>query len=302
MLSLRVALALLLLPISIGAQTTTRTPQVISYGAESTSFGELLVPTGVGPFPVVVLVHGGCWIASLGSTESMRPLAEKLSERGVATWNVEYRRVGHPGGGWPGSFRDLSDAVDHLKALAADGQPLDIDRVVAVGHSSGGYFAAWLAARSRLPSGSPLVGPEQVPVGGVVSTDAFLDPLVVDSKGVDGRIYCREPILERLVGGHPDTVPEQVRQASPIELLPWGVPQEYVVSSRRYPVTPPRPLADGRTTMVLSDYPALARAAGDQIQVRIITDAEHMGTFTEPTTEAGMATEAAIVRLIDMLP
>ena len=231
----------------------------------------------------------------------MRPLAERLSSRGFATWNVEYRRVGHTGGGWPGSFRDLSDAVDHLR-VAADTYPLDIDRVVAVGHSSGGYFAAWLAARSRLPAGSPLVGPEPLPVVGVVTTDAFLDPLVVDSKGVDGQLYCREPILERLVGGRPNAVPDQVRQASPIELLPWGVPQEYVVSSRRYPVTPPRPLADGRTTMVLSDYPALARAAGDQIRVQIIPDAEHLGTFTDPTTEAGMATEAAIARVIDQLP
>jgi hypothetical protein len=90
--------------------------------------------------------------------------------------------------------------------------------------------------------------------------DAFIDPLVIDSRGVDGSLYCDDPVLERLVGGRPEARTEQLREISPIAWLPWDIRQEYVVSSRRYPVTPPRPLADGRTTMLMPDYPALARA------------------------------------------
>lgn len=229
----------------------------------------------------------------------MRPIAEMLLEHGVASWNVEYRRVGHAGGGWPGTFRDLSDAVDHLRKLV-DNHPIDVSRIVVAGHSSGGHFAAWLAVRSRLPKGTPLTSAAPLPISGVVAIDAFVDPLVIDSTGVDGELYCGEPILERLVGGDPSVETDQLRQISPLEMLPWGVPQAYVVSSKRYPVVPARPLADGRTTMQVADYPALARAAGDDISVQVIPEAGHFD-FLDPTTAAGWAVERAILRVVESI-
>ena len=99
-----------------------------------------------------------------------------LADYGIASWNVEYRRVGHAGGGWPGTFRDVSDATDFVLDLAAT-HPLDVfKRVVVIGHSSGGYFAAWLAGRHHLPGGNPLVGPSPLKPTGVVLLDAFLNP------------------------------------------------------------------------------------------------------------------------------
>lgn len=102
------------------AQSRGNESERISYGAEATSFGELLLPSGPGPFPVAILIHGGCWLAARGSVEGgMQRVASALAQRGIATWNVEYRRVGHPGGGWPGSYHDLSNASDFVRTLAS---------------------------------------------------------------------------------------------------------------------------------------------------------------------------------------
>jgi pimeloyl-ACP methyl ester carboxylesterase len=175
--------------------------------------------------------------------------------------------------------------------------PLDLTRVALVGHSSGGYFAGWLAGRHNLPSGSLFTDASPIPLVGVVVLDAFLDYRVIDSRGVDGRLFCDEPILPRLFGGDPEMVPDHVRQASPLALLPYGIPHEYVVSSLRYPVRPSRPLAGGRTTFDVADYPALARAAGDRVNVQIVPDADHQD-FVTPTSAAWPAVEAAIVKLL----
>ena len=76
----------------------------------------------------------------------MTPLGIDLALRGFAAWNIEYRRVGQPGGGWPGMFEDVSAAIDHL----ADVEQVDASRVATCGHSAGGHLALWLAARHSL--------------------------------------------------------------------------------------------------------------------------------------------------------
>lgn len=193
---------LMILVMVVTARAAGQSPDVsahrISYGAETTSFGELVVPRGAGPFPIAVLLHGGCWKAGLGRVDEMRPMATMFAGHGIASWNVEYRRVGHAGGGWPGTFRDLSDAADYVRELARS-YPLDIQRVVVVGHSSGGYFGAWLAGRSHLPTNSPLSGPLPLKLAGMVLLDAFLDPRVIDSHGVDGQPFCEGPLLPTLI-------------------------------------------------------------------------------------------------------
>ena len=284
-----------LLNVSALAQTQAR--KTIRYGSQPTSFGELQVPDGTGPYAVAVLIHGGCWRSDRGSTVSFRALADALEDAGIASWNIEYRRVGHDGGGWPGTFRDLADAVDMLPKLAHE-HPLDLDRIFLVGHSSGGHFAAWLATRKVLPVTSEIRGEPAIDIAGVVLADAYIDPLVIDSTGVNGSLYCDDPLLERLIGGSPDDHADRLREFSPMAWLPWGLPQEYIVSSRRYPVTPHRPLADGRTTMKMLDYPALARAAGDDINVEIVDDADHFD-FVKGGTAAWEAVRRAVIRSVE---
>ena len=120
----------------------------IAYGPGPQQFGELRLPDGAGPHPVVIVVHGGCWLAEY-DLGYMSSLAAALTADGVATWSIEYRRVGDDGGGWPGTFDDVGAAADHLREIAAEHE-LDLERVVAVGHSAGGHLALWLAARHGL--------------------------------------------------------------------------------------------------------------------------------------------------------
>src|SRR5690606_20069703 len=75
-----------------------RTP----YAEESPlPFGVLRVPPGGGPHPVAVVIHGGCWEAEY-DLRHIEPASAALAEAGIATWTLEYRRLGDDGGGWPG--------------------------------------------------------------------------------------------------------------------------------------------------------------------------------------------------------
>src|SRR3954447_18729267 len=76
----------------------------IQYGSSDLQFGELRLPPGPGPYPVVMLIHGGCWVAKLPSLPAeatsldlLRPITVALADAGIATWNIEYRPIGNPG-------------------------------------------------------------------------------------------------------------------------------------------------------------------------------------------------------------
>jgi acetyl esterase/lipase len=142
----------------------------IPYGDAPEQFGELRVPAGAGPFPVVVVVHGGWWRSAYALTYAGH-LAAALTADGFASWNIEYRRVGNPGGGYPGTLHDVTAALGKLREIARD-YPLDLTRVVVTGHSAGGHIAAWLAAKQAhreldiFGEALPLVG--AVPVAGAL--------------------------------------------------------------------------------------------------------------------------------------
>ena len=172
-------------------------------------FGELTLPVGVEPpYPVVVFIHGGFWRAAFDLTHA-RPLCAALAKRGFAVWSLEYRRLGMPGGGWPGTLEDVRAAAGHLRELARE-NPLDLERVVAAGHSAGGQLALWLAAQNELPLR------RVVSLAGVADLRMGFEMQL--SRGVVGEF----------LGGSPEEVPERYRMASPIELLPMAVPQRIV--------------------------------------------------------------------------
>ena len=123
----------------------------IAYGADDYQKVDLWLPAGPGPFPVVLMVHGGCWTTSIADRSLMDWAADDLRKAGYAVWNIDYRGVDRPGGGYPGTFQDAAAATDLLRANAAK-YHLDLSRVVAVGHSAGGHLALWLAARPKLPA------------------------------------------------------------------------------------------------------------------------------------------------------
>lgn len=190
-----------------------------SYGPDSLQFGELRLPTGPGPFPVAIVIHGGCWIAHFATLQNTTALADALRDAGVATWNIEYRRADNPGGGWPGTFQDVAAAADFLRTLAQR-HPLDLSRVVAVGHSAGGHLALWLAARHKLSGSSVLHADKPLSLRGAVSLGGpgdLAEFLARDGNGCGGAV-------KQLMGGTPDEVPTRYAEGSPVSLLPLNVP------------------------------------------------------------------------------
>lgn len=189
----------------------------VSYAEPASCFGDLRLPDGDGPFPVVLLVHGGCWLADydLGYISG---LAAAITAEGYATWSIEYRRVGEEGGGWPGTFEDVAAAADHLRVLA-ESHPLDLDHVVAAGHSAGGHLALWLGARQLLPADDPLRGAEPLELAGVVSLAGIPDLAAYNSPEGCGSV------VPGLLGGEPSEHPDRLKRVSPIEMLPLALPR-----------------------------------------------------------------------------
>lgn len=190
------------------AQADESAPMRYTYGAHPSQYAELSLPAGNGRAPLVVVIHGGYWRVGYGA-ELGRPLAADLLGRGFAALNVEYRRVGD-GGGWPQTGDDVANAVD---ALRADGQRLaggrlDLGHVVALGHSAGGQLAGWLASRRSAP----------VSMSGAVLQAGLLDLVQGAADGLGGGA------IDEFLGGSPAERPEPYAQASPIALLPFGIP------------------------------------------------------------------------------
>lgn len=255
----------------------------ITYGQDSSNYGQLRVPAGRGPHPVVVLIHGGCWKAQYASAPELGPIGDTLKAQGIATWNIEYRRLGQPGGGWPGTYVDVARGVDHLRAIAGQ-HNLDLGRVVLVGHSAGGHLAMWAAARRRLTSASALYVANPLPVRGVVNLAGRPD-IQVQIK--DYERLCGDSVITLLLGGTPATVPDRYAQASPKALLPLTVPQVIVIGT--FEDYLPRALAD--------QYVNAAVAAGDSARLIVIPGAGHF-EIASPRSAAWAPIESAIRSLL----
>jgi hypothetical protein len=91
----------------------------IAYGADPLQFGELRVPPGDGPHPVVIVIHGGFWRAAY-NLDHISHLCVALNKAGLATWSLEYRRIGNPGGGWRGTLDDILAGKEHLRSIAGE--------------------------------------------------------------------------------------------------------------------------------------------------------------------------------------
>jgi len=255
----------------------------IAYGADPHQFGELWLPAGPGPFPVAVLIHGGCWRADLPGTELMDYMAADLRGRGYAVWNLEYRRIGHTGGGYPGTFQDVANGIDHLRVLART-WPLDLNRVVVSGHSAGGHLALWAAARDRLPAASPLHVADPLPVRGVVALAGIADLAAYRATGPDA---CGGPsTIDSLVGAPGAGGRDLFADTSPPSLLPLG-DRQIVISGAADPIVPPR---FGQA------YAAAAQAAGDPATSVVLKGAGHF-ELIDPTSAVWPAVAGAFADL-----
>lgn len=183
--------------------TTFPRTERLTYGEAPQQFGDLMLSVR-DPAPLVVLIHGGFWRNPYG-LDLMEPLAADLVDRGYAVWNIEYRRLGDDGGGWPGTLTDVAAAIDLLVTID---RPLDLDRVGFVGHSAGGHLALWAAGRGDLPPGVPGSSPTVVPAVAVGQG------AVVDLIGA-ATARLGNGAAEELIGDAPAVEPDRYRWASP---------------------------------------------------------------------------------------
>jgi acetyl esterase/lipase len=274
----------LMTPASIDSLPRRAPDHRLAYGADPKQFGELRLPPGRGPHPVAVLVHGGCFKAAYATAEYMAPIGDALKDEGIASWSIEYRRLGDPGGGWPGTYLDVGRGVDFLRTVAGR-YDLDLSRVVVVGHSAGGHLAMWVAGRSRLPKESPLRSADPLPLRGAVD---LAGPLDMSAHIAEYEQLCRDSVVTSLLGGTPATRPERYAQASPIKLLPYGLPQVLVLGTYEefVPMTLMRAYADA------------ARAAGDSVRLVLVPGAGHF-EIANPRSFAWPPVNRAIRSLLD---
>ncbi|RFF30871.1 alpha/beta hydrolase family protein [Wenzhouxiangella sediminis] len=195
--------------------------QVMAYGDAPSQFGELRLPEGEGPFPVAVLIHGGCWQRHYGA-DHIAPLAADLNEHGVATWAIEYRRLGEPGGGWPGTFDDVVVGLAQLETIAGN-YPVDAGRMVLVGHSAGGHLALWLASRERIVTDHRWRGGVPDGLQGVVGLAAITD--LAEYAAGKGDCNAAVPML---LGDDGSRYADRLGLASPDRLMPPAVPVHLV--------------------------------------------------------------------------
>jgi acetyl esterase/lipase len=256
----------------------------IEYGPGSSQHADLRIPSGIGPHPLVVLIHGGCFKAAYATADYFGAMADALKADGIATWNIEYRRLGEPGSGWPGTYLDVGRAVDHVRAVASE-YHLDLSRMAVVGHSAGGHLAMWAAARHRLPKTSDLYVANPLPIRGVVDLAGPVD-LTVNIPGYES--LCADHVITSLLGGPPAAVPDRYAHASAIALLPLGIPQVIVVGS--YEDYVPLPLVDA--------YVRAATDAGDHVRRIVIPEAGHF-EIASPLAFTWTQVQPAIRSVID---
>lgn len=257
----------------------------LAYGEAPQQFGELRLPAGKGPnqapYPVAVLVHGGCWLAAY-DYQYFNHLAAALTARGVATWTVEYRRLGDAGGGWPHTLLDVAKATDHLRVIAKS-QPLDLSRVVSIGHSAGGQLALWLGARHKLATTSELFLPEPLALKGVVGLAPITD---LASYRIGKPDSCNASV-DQLMGGSEVQQATRYAQASPLALLPLGLPQ-VLVQGGKDPIVP---------LDAVARYAQAALAKGDAVQQRIEPALGHFDPAVPQTLLGAEAVKAVLTLL-----
>jgi acetyl esterase/lipase len=277
-------------PADLWKQPVAAGSRKLAYGKDPLQFGELRLPNNAkGPYPVVILVHGGCWVDRLPGRDArdtaldpLRPLAEVLANSGVATWNLEYRRAGNPGGGFPGSFQDIDTGVDFLRTIARANR-LDLDRVVLAGHSAGGQLVHWLAARPKLPRSNPFYSKNPLRVEGAVNVDG---PPELATAQPSERKFCPVPGITQFMGGTAAEQPDRYLGISVTPLLPTGVPQTIVVG----------PLLQGVYPLV-SDYEGAAKARGDSVTVLKLEGSGHFDMLA-PGSQYGKQLIEAILALL----
>jgi acetyl esterase/lipase len=239
----------------------------LSYGTDPNQFADLRLPKTKGPLPVAMTIHGGFWRAKYDLAH-LGHICAALTGKGIATFNIEYRRVGNPGGGWPGTFEDIRSAYRYLAQIAKR-YDLDATKVLAMGHSAGGQFALCLAAReSSLRRAVSLAG-------------------VLDFQKAWEEHLSKDAVVEFL-GGKPNEVPEHYREADPTQLAIHHATTQWVIHGAGDDVVP---------SYFSRQYAELKKTRGEDVHYTEISTAGHFDLI-DPRSSAWPTVENTVRRLL----
>jgi acetyl esterase/lipase len=255
---------------AVAAMPQPAPTEVLRYGEAEAQVIEVYAPDAAkfpGPRPAVALLHGGCWRKDVAGRELVRPAAADLASRGYAVWSIGYRRIDEPGGGYPGTYEDVTAALDLMtKEAAARG--VDAGRVAFMGHSAGAHLALWAASRRKIEG--PLKRADALRPRVVMSLGGLAD-LKNYAGAVDN--VCGADTVAGLTGVKSDARPDVFADTSPYEVLPVGVPVVMVQGIYDHVSYP----ALGRS------YAFRAQARGDRAQVALIPNAGHFEVIAPGT-------------------
>ncbi|MEU8083299.1 alpha/beta hydrolase [Micromonospora sp. NPDC049101] len=225
--------------------------RTVAYGDHPDQVADLRCPAGAGPArPLVVVLHGGFWRVEYDRRHT-DPLAAALAADGYPVAQLEYRRTGQPGGGWPGTLTDVLTGVAELPRLAAEALPGRVTRAapILVGHSAGGHLGLYVAATAPAT------------VGGVLALAPVADL---------GEAYRRDldsGAVAALLGGGPAEFPDRYAATDPRLLVPTRTRTVVLHGSEDQQV----PVEMSR------DFVAEATAAGSDISLVELPGCEHFG-------------------------
>ncbi len=220
----------------------------VSYGDDPQQFFDLYRPEAT-PADFAMFIHGGFWRAKYDLTHA-EPFCEALAARGVVVANLEYRRIGQSGGGWPGTFQDVKAGIK-AASQHLGGVP------VLIGHSAGGHLALLMAS-------------EAIPLAAVVALAPVADLRLTQE------LNLSEGAVTEFLGAAPEEAPELYDKACPSkqpsavlrlvvhgtadEVVPIIISRSYVEARRRD--TPPPVLIEiaDATHMDVIDPQAIAGA------------------------------------------
>lgn len=199
-------------------------------GDPEQNWADLYLPPGeqrVDSIPLAVLIHGGSWHSELGA-DAFGTMARELAHRGMAVYNIEYRRVGS-GGGWPTTFRDVAAALDHVVEVDRQFPQITTDDELIVGHSAGAQLAVWGGTRHKLDDDEVGAKPQFRPTR-VVSLAGPLDMVYAADHGDDR--------IEKALGGSPAEMPSRYAMVDPIQNINPDTPVVALHGTRDTTVAP----------------------------------------------------------------
>ena len=265
-----------------------QTDHRIPYGSDPSQFGDLWLPESGSHrrLPLVVFFHGGWWKSEYDLGYGGY-LCAALKHEGIAIWSVEYRRVGQPCGGWPGTFQDAASGFD-FGSILANKYPLDLTRLVTMGHSAGGHLAFWIAGRQHVPHDSEIFVPEPgISLRGAIALGGAVDlRLTIDLSRDPVFSHDRDEVC-RFMGGSPEDLPNRYKAGNPGDLLPFQPAQVLIQGTADDQIPPDLPLR----------WADKSRGVGSDATVKMVNGADHFDVV-DPASHAWETVRAEVRSLL----